>query len=87
MINFAYKLLQELSNDVRIRTLGHQETIGKSQDWVRTQPSVSSPLHKSISFKNGKKVVKFLFYLILLYFFILYHIFFQRLKADPIKKY
>ena len=83
MINFVYTLLQELSIDLRIRTLRHEETIGKLQEWVRTQPSVSSPLHKSISFNNGKKVVKFLFYLILLYFFILY----QRLKSDPIKKY
>ena len=64
MINFVYKLLQDLSNDLRIRTLGNEKTIGKPQEGVKTQPSVSSPLHKSISFNNGKKVVKFLFYII-----------------------
>ena len=64
MINFVYKLLQELSNGLRIRTLGNEKTIGKPQEGVRTQLNVSSPLHKSISFNNGKKVVKFLFYII-----------------------
>ena len=64
MITFVYKLIQELSDDLRIRTLRNEKAIGKPQEGVRTQLNVSSPLHKSISFNNGKKLAKFLFYII-----------------------
>ena len=34
IINFVYELPQELPNDLRVRVLGNQEILEKSQNWV-----------------------------------------------------
>ena len=38
-----YKLPDELSNDLKLRTLGNQEILGKSQDFIELLPSAQSP--------------------------------------------
>ena len=47
-----YKLPQELPNDVKLRILGDQEILGKSQNWVITQLSAQSLL-QNWSFGNS----------------------------------
>ena len=44
-INILYKFFHEQRNDVRLRVLRtekHQETLGKSQIWLETEPSAQS---------------------------------------------
>ena len=52
--NFVYELPHELLSDLRLKILGNYETIQKSQNLVRTQPSVQSLFQKS-SFGNNSK--------------------------------
>ena len=51
MKKFVYELPQELPNDVKLRILGDQEILGKSQNWVMTQLSAQSLL-QNWSFGN-----------------------------------
>ena len=44
--NLACELLQELSNDLRLRILVNKEISGKSQIWVETYPSPQSLFYK-----------------------------------------
>ena len=87
IINFVYKLVHELPSDLRIRALENWETIGISQDWVRKQHSDLSLLQKSISYNNNKKLVKFLFHLILLDFLNSILFIFSEIKVSSHQKY
>ena len=52
MKKFVYELPQELPSDVKLRILGDQEILGKSQNWVMTQLSAQSLL-QNWSFGNS----------------------------------
>ena len=47
--NLAYELRHELPNDLKIRILGNEEKLEKSQIRVETQPSAQSPF-KNLDF-------------------------------------
>ena len=63
----VYELPPELPNDLRLRILGNQEILEKSQIWVETKPSAQSLFKKFVfgktnkeSHKNGYQTLLFL---------------------------
>ena len=54
MISSIANLVHELPNDLRPRILGNKEINGKSQIWVKTQPSAQSPFQK-LNFGNSSQ--------------------------------
>ena len=46
IINFVYASPHELPNDLRLRILGNQKILGKSQNCVVTEPSAQFPFQK-----------------------------------------
>ena len=56
--SFIYKLPHELLNNLRIYVLPNKEILGKSKNYVRTQPSGQSPLEKIFLALALKKYAK-----------------------------
>ena len=57
--NLVHELPYELPNDLRLRILGNQEILEKSQMWVETQPSAQSSFQKlnvDNSCQKGRKI-------------------------------
>ena len=52
--NLAYKLPHELLNNLRLRILGNEKMIEKSQSWDDTQPGAQPPF-KNLDFANSKQ--------------------------------
>ena len=50
--NLVYKLPHKFPNNLRLRTLGNKETLGKFQIWVETWPSAQPPFQK-LNFGNS----------------------------------
>ena len=80
--NLVYELPHELPNDLRLRILGNEEMLGKSQIWV--EPISQSPFQKLIlvtAVKNHAKLdIKLVLSCpVLLDFSILFQIFYPGL--------
>ena len=59
LMNLVHHLAHELPNDLRLRILGNQEIIKKTQNWVATQISAQQyPLQKSFFGKTQAKAEK-----------------------------
>ena len=41
--NLVYDIIQKLPNDLKLRFLSNKEILGKSQNWMETQPSANHP--------------------------------------------
>ena len=56
--NLVTWLPHELPNDLRLKTVGNKEILGKSQIWVKTWPSVQSRFQKLNIGNSSQKTLK-----------------------------
>ena len=54
----VYGLPHELSNDLRLRTLGNSEIMEKTQKWVEAESTAQSHLQKKKLCTSGQKLHK-----------------------------
>ena len=56
--NLVYELPHELPNGLKLRILGNNEILRKSQIWMETEPSASSPFQKLIFGNSSQETRK-----------------------------
>ena len=56
--NLVYELSHGLPNNLRLRIIGNQKILEKSQVWLETKPKAQSPFQKSNSFNSSQKEQK-----------------------------